>query len=34
MTHTVPRFRGIIPPLATPLVDRNTLDVSGLERLV
>ncbi len=34
LTHTVPRFRGIIPPLATPLVDRNTLDVSGLERLV
>lgn len=27
-------FRGIIPPLATPLRDRNTLDVAGLERLV
>jgi 4-hydroxy-tetrahydrodipicolinate synthase len=34
MTHTVPRFRGIIPPLATPLIDRDTLDVGGLERLV
>ncbi len=25
---------GIIPPLATPLVDRDTLDLAGLERLV
>ena len=34
MTHTISRFRGIIPPLATPLLDRDTLDVGGLERLV
>ena len=30
---TVP-FKGIIPPLATPLADRDALDVEGLERLV
>jgi len=30
----VPRFRGIIPPLVTPLVDPDTLDAGGLERLV
>ena len=29
-----PRFRGIVPPLATPLLDRDTLDVGGLERLI
>ena len=29
-----PRFRGIIPPLITPLIDRDTLDIDGLERLV
>ena len=28
------QLRGIIPPMITPLVDRDTLDVSGLERLV
>ena len=27
-------FKGIIPPLITPLLDRDTLDVDGLERLV
>ncbi len=27
-------LRGIIPPLVTPLLDNNTLDVEGLERLV
>jgi dihydrodipicolinate synthase/N-acetylneuraminate lyase len=27
-------LRGIIPPLVTPLLDGNTLDVGGLERLV
>jgi dihydrodipicolinate synthase/N-acetylneuraminate lyase len=27
-------LRGIIPPMVTPLVDRDTLDVAGLERLV
>ena len=31
---TPPRFHGIIPPLATPLLDRDTLDIAGLERLV
>jgi len=29
-----PRFHGIVPPLATPLVDRDTLDVAGLDRLI
>ncbi len=29
-----PRFHGIVPPLATPLLDRDTLDIDGLERLV
>jgi dihydrodipicolinate synthase/N-acetylneuraminate lyase len=28
------RFRGIVPPLATPLLDRDSLDQAGLERLV
>lgn len=27
-------LRGIIPPMITPLVDRDTLDVGGLERLL
>lgn len=27
-------LRGIIPPMVTPLTDRDTLDVAGLERLV
>lgn len=27
-------LRGIIPPMVTPLLDRDTLDVPGLERLV
>jgi 4-hydroxy-tetrahydrodipicolinate synthase len=32
---TPPRpYHGIIPPLVTPLTDRDTLDVAGLERLV
>ena len=34
MAESPPRFRGIVPPLATPLVDRDTLDAAGLERLV
>jgi 4-hydroxy-tetrahydrodipicolinate synthase len=29
-----PMFTGIIPPLVTPLLDRDTLDVAGLERLI
>lgn len=28
------RFRGIIPPLVTPLTDRDSLDIEGLERLI
>ena len=28
------KFRGIIPPMITPLEDMNTLDVEGLERLI
>jgi 4-hydroxy-tetrahydrodipicolinate synthase len=27
-------LRGIIPPMVTPLIDRDTLDVAGLERLL
>ncbi len=27
-------LRGIIPPMVTPLLDRDTLDVAGLERLI
>ncbi len=27
-------LRGIIPPVVTPLLDRDTLDVAGLERLI
>jgi dihydrodipicolinate synthase/N-acetylneuraminate lyase len=27
-------LRGIIPPMVTPLLDRDTLDVAGLERLL
>ena len=34
MNRPAARFGGIIPPLATPLVDRDTLDNDGLERLV
>ena len=34
MSNAPSRFHGIIPPLATPLVDRDTLDVAGLERLI
>jgi len=30
----VHRFNGIIPPLITPLLNRDTLDEAGLERLV
>lgn len=30
----VPRFHGIVPPLVTPLLSADTLDVVGLERLV
>jgi dihydrodipicolinate synthase/N-acetylneuraminate lyase len=27
-------LKGIVPPLVTPLADRDTLDVAGLERLI
>jgi len=27
-------LRGIIPPMVTPLLDRDTLDIQGLERLI
>jgi len=34
-SSVLPRpLRGIIPPMVTPLLDRDTLDVAGLERLV
>ena len=29
-----PSYQGIIPPLVTPLLDRDTLDVAGLERVI
>ena len=32
-TFTFP-LRGIIPPLVTPLLDNNTLDIEGLDRLI
>ncbi|MCC6510033.1 MAG: dihydrodipicolinate synthase family protein [Pirellulaceae bacterium] len=28
------QLKGIVPPMVTPLVDRDTLDIAGLERLV
>ena len=32
---TLPKpLRGIVPPMLTPLADRDTLDVAGLERLI
>ena len=27
-------LKGIVPPLVTPLIDNNTLDIKGLERLI
>ena len=34
-TNTLPiRLRGIIPPMITPLLERDTLDVAGLEKLI
>ena len=27
-------LRGIIPPLVTPMLDENTLDLKGLEHLL
>ena len=34
-SNVLPRpLRGIIPPLVTPLEDRDTLDAAGLERLI
>src|SRR6187401_480832 len=32
--HQPTAYRGIIPPIITPLKDRDTLDVAGLENLV
>ena len=31
---TLPRFHGVVPPLVTPLVAADAIDVAGLERLV
>jgi dihydrodipicolinate synthase/N-acetylneuraminate lyase len=31
---TLPKYHGIVPPMITPLLDRDTLDVVGLERLI
>ena len=33
-TQSKPLLHGIVPPMVTPLLDRDTLDVEGLERLV
>lgn len=33
-TNKKSAFRGIIPPLVTPLIDNDTLDNDGLERLI
>lgn len=34
-SNVLPRpLRGIIPPMVTPLLDRDSLDVAGLERLI
>jgi dihydrodipicolinate synthase/N-acetylneuraminate lyase len=34
-SNVLPRpLRGVIPPMVTPLLDRDTLDVAGLERLI
>lgn len=27
-------YHGIIPPLVTPLLDNDTLDINGLEKLI
>ncbi len=34
MTKNFDNYKGIIPPLVTPLKDTDTLDVDGLERLI
>lgn len=34
MSDSSPRFRGIVPPMVTPLLGGDELDVAGLERLV
>jgi 4-hydroxy-tetrahydrodipicolinate synthase len=34
LENSQPMFRGVIPPLVTPLSDRDTLDHAGLSRLV
>ncbi len=31
---TTPTLRGIVPPLVTPLLDRDTIDVEGTKRLI
>lgn len=31
---STPKYHGIIPPLVTPLLDRDTLDEDGLQRLI
>ena len=33
-SRTSPKFCGIVPPIITPLIARDTLDVDGLERLL
>ena len=35
MTPSLPSpLRGIVPPLVTPLLDNDTLDAAGLDRLI
>jgi len=32
--HSLTSLRGIVPPLVTPLIDRDQLDIPGMKRLV
>lgn len=34
MPHSLTSLRGIVPPLVTPLIDRDQLDIPGMKRLV
>ncbi|HBJ34161.1 MAG TPA: dihydrodipicolinate synthase family protein [Planctomycetaceae bacterium] len=34
MSHSLKNLRGIVPPLITPLIDRDQLDIPGMKRLV
>lgn len=34
MESEIPPYRGMVPPLATPLMDQDSIDQAGLERLI